>query len=150
MAYRYPYDEEEKKYEAPKTLTNRRMWKLMLFGFLTLEIYNIIFFYRAAKDMNTVIPSRKRSPLMNYILALFFGLISASLALWAWHYQLADRVEEGLRDRKIRYDFETGDFWSWFFFGSLFLVGPYIYYHKLCKALNLLCQSYNENPELNA
>jgi hypothetical protein len=57
-------------------------------------------------------------------------------------------VEEALEKRKIEYDFGTGDFWGWFLFGSFILVGPFVYFHKLYKAMNLLCASYNENPVL--
>ena len=50
-----------------------------------------------------------------------------------------------LSDREINYDFGTNDFWLWFVLGSLILVGPFIYFHKLCTAMNLLCKDYNEH-----
>ena len=33
MAYKYPYDYEEKKYEYPKLKTDRKMWKLKVLIF---------------------------------------------------------------------------------------------------------------------
>ena len=70
-----------------------------------------------------------------------------SIVLLVWHYHVAERVEQALAERKIKYDFGTNDFWGWFFFGSLILVGPFIYYYKLCKAMNLICEDYNQKLE---
>ena len=146
MAYRYPYDEEEKTYQHPKLRTDRRLWKIIVFGILTLGIYNFFFMTQVANDVNTILSSRHRTPLMPYIIVLILGSATFSIVLDIWMYQLTDRVEDALRMRKLRYDFETGDFWVWFFFGALFLVGPFIYYHKLCRAMNILCADYNERP----
>ena len=63
-----------------------------------------------------------------------------------WHYQIASRIEQALSERGIAYDFGTSTFWGWYFFGTFILVGPFIYFHKLCTAMNLLCEDYNKNP----
>ena len=52
---------------------------------------------------------------------------------------------KALEERGIAYDFGTSDFWGWYFLGSLVIVGPFIYFHKLCTAMNLLCEDYNKN-----
>jgi hypothetical protein len=60
---------------------------------------------------------------------------------------LTERVEEALSQRGVDYDFSTNDFWNLYFFGGLFIFGHFLaffYYHKLCKAMNLLCADYNE------
>ena len=36
-------------------------------------------------------------------------------------------------------------FWGWGILGSLILVGPFIYTHKLLTAMNLLSADYNVN-----
>lgn len=63
-----------------------------------------------------------------------------------WHYQIAERIEDALGKRNIDYDFGKKDFWL---LGSLILIGPFVYFHKLCKAMNFLCEHYNENPDSN-
>lgn len=148
MPYKYPYDceREEKEYIPPKLKTNRSMWKLMLLNILTLGIYSIIFFIPFSFDLDKVAPKNDRSKTMNYLLAYILALFTFSAVLAVWHYQIAKQVEEALTKRNIDYEFDTGSFWGWYFFGSFILVGPFIYFHKLCKAMNLLCAHYNENP----
>ena len=149
MAYKYPYDYEEKKIETPKLQTNRSMWKLMILTWLTLGIYTIFFFIPLSFDLDKVDPKRERGKTMNFLAAYILSLFTFSIVMTVWHYHIAIRVEEALSRRNIDYDFGTGDFWKWFFFGSLILVGPFIYFHKLCTAMNLLCESYNEKPTLD-
>jgi hypothetical protein len=60
---------------------------------------------------------------------------------------VAERIEEALEKRRIDYEFGTLDFWKWNILGSLILVGPVIYNYKLFKAMNLLCESYNEEKD---
>ena len=146
MAYKYAYDNEEPKYEAPKLKTNRSMWKLMLLNVLTLSIYSIIFFIPFSFDIDRIAPKPDRSKTMNYIWAYLLSAFTFAIVLDVWYYQIAGRIEGALEKRHIDYEFGTKDFWGWFIFGSLILVGPFVYFHKLCKAMNLLCQSYNEQP----
>ena len=146
MAYHYSYDDKEKKYQPPKLVTNRNMWKLMILNILTLGIYSIFFFIPLSFDLDKVDPKREREKTMNFLVAYILSLFTFSIVITIWHYHIANRIEEALAFRKIDYDFSTKDFWKWYFFGSLIIVGPFIYFHKLCTAMNLLCQSYNENP----
>ncbi len=148
MAYNYPYD-EEKKYQPPKLQTNRSMWKLIVLSILTLGLYSIAFFTPLSFDLDKVDPKRDREKTISFLAAYILSLFTFSIVLTFWHYHIAVRIEEALERRKIDYNFSTGDFWSWYFFGSFILVGPFIYFHKLCKAMNLLCQSYNEKPVLD-
>ena len=149
MAYKYNYDYEEKEYKPEKLKTNRKMWKLMLFSILTLGLYTIVFFIPFSFDIDKVAPRRDGNRTMNFVFAYILALFTFNIVMDVWHYQIADRVEEALSKRNITYDFGTGDFWGWFVFGSLILVGPFVYFHKLCKAMNLLCESYNENPSVS-
>ena len=145
MAYKYAYGYEEKEYQAPKLSTDRNMWKLMLLNILTLGLYSIVFFISFSFDIDKAAPKRDGSRTMNFLFAYILSLFTFSIVIDVWHYHIAQRVEEGLSERKINYDFGTKDFWGWFFFGSFILVGPFVYFHKLCKAMNLLCEDYNKN-----
>ena len=143
MAYRYPYDEEEKKYVPPKLPTNRSMWKLMILNVLTLGIYSIIFFIPLCYDLDKVAPQREKK-MMSYLFAYVLSLFTFSLVMIAWMHQFTERVEEALTERGISYSFSPSTFWSWYFFGSLIVVGPWVYFHRLCTAMNLLCEDYNK------
>ena len=145
MAYRYAYDDEEKEYKQPKLQTNRSMWKLMFLSIVTLGIYSIFFFIPFSFDIDKVSPKDDHSKTMNFVFAYILSLFTFSIVLDFWHYEIAGRIEEALSNRNINYNFQTKDFWCWFVLGSLILVGPFVYFHRLCKAMNLLCEDYNEN-----
>ena len=145
MAYQYSYDNEDRNYKPRKLATNRQMWKLMVFHILTLGIYGIMFFIPFSFDLDKIAPKRDGSRTMNYLLAYLLSLFTLNIVIDVWHYHIATRIEEALSERGIDYNFGTKDFWCWFIFGSFILVGPFIYFHKLCKAMNLLCENYNES-----
>ena len=145
MAYRYAYDDEEKEYKQPKLQTNRSMWKLMFLSIVTLGIYSIFFFIPFSFDIDKVSPKDDHSKTMNFVFAYILSLFTFSIVLDFWHYEIAGRIEEALSNRNINYNFQTKDFWCWFVLGSLILVGPFVYFHRLCKAMNLLCEDYNQN-----
>jgi len=148
MAYRYPYEEEEKRYERPKLPTNRNPWKVYLLSLLTCGIYSVGFFMPIADDLDKIAPTRYRTKTLNYIFALILAYFTYGIVLDVWLHQISERIEEALNRRRISYEFGTGDFWRWYLFGSLILVGPIVYMHKFCRAMNLLCEDYNERPEL--
>lgn len=145
MSYNSAYGYEEREYKAPKLPTNRSMWKLMLLTILTLGIYSIVFFIPFSFDIDRISPKPDRSRTMNYLFAYVLSLFTFAIVLLVWHYQMAQRVEEALSSRNIDYEFGTTDFWLWYVLGSLFLVGPFVYFHKLCRAMNLLCEDYNKD-----
>ena len=145
--YTYDYEAKETEYKPQKLKTGRSMWKLMILNILTLGIYSIVFFIPFSFDLDKAAPKKDRSKTMNFLFAYVLSLFTFSIVLDVWHYQIAARIEEALEARNIEYEFGTADFWGWLFFGSLILVGPFIYYHKLCKAMNLLCESYNQSLE---
>ncbi len=146
MAYKYSYDEEEVKFTPTPLKTDRNMWKLMILNILTLGLYSIFFFIPFSFDLDKISPRRDGARTMNYLWAYIFSLFTASIVLIFWHHEVASRVEEALVQRGIDCDFGTRTFWGWYFFGSFILVGPFIYFHKLCTAMNLLCADYNANP----
>ncbi len=147
MAYRYPYDEEKVEYRPQPLKTDRKMWKLMLFSLLTFGIYSIFFFMPISYELEKISPTRERGKMMSYGVAYIIAYFTFSAVMIFWQHELASRIEEALADRGIESDFSMSDFWGWYFFGSFIIVGPYIYFHKLCTAMNLLCEDYNKRIE---
>ena len=146
MAYNYAYDNEEKNYKPAKLKTDRSMWKLMIFNLLTCGLYQIFFFMPFSYDLDKVAPKRDRSKTMNFVFVYILSLFTFSFVLYIWLYHISDRVSEALERRHIDYEFGTGTFWRWYVLGSFIFVGPFVYFHRLCKAMNLLCEDYNERP----
>lgn len=148
MAYKYPYDDEEKKYKPPRLQTNRSMWKLMLLSLCTFGIYEIMFFIPFSFDIDLIAPKPDRSKTFNFLWAYILAYFTMSIVIIIWHYQMAERIEEALDKYNIDYEFSMSDFWLWYVVGSFFLVGPFVYFHKLCTAMNLLCEAYNKENNL--
>ena len=145
MAYRYPYDEEQVQYKPEPLRTDRKMWKMMILHVLTFGISSIFFFIPLSYELEKISPARERNKLINYAVAYVVSLFTASIVLTFWFYELTKRVEEALEERGIAHELSTGDFWGWYFFGSFIIVGPFVYFHKLCTAMNLLCEDYNKS-----
>ena len=125
--------------------TNRGMLKLILLGIITFGIYPIIFYSNLSTDINLIACRHDGKKTMHYCL-LFFLVAPITLGIGAivWCHRISARIGNELSRRGISYSFGAGTFWGWNILGSfLFGVGPFIYLHKLCKAMNLLCEDYN-------
>ena len=148
MPYPYTHDYEEKRYEPPKLKTDRNVWRFVILNILTLGFYSIFFFMQLSYELDKIAPDKYREKTMNYIVAFVLAYFTFAIVIDIWHYQISRRIEEALVRREIDYEFGTGTFWAWFFFGSFIIIGPIVYLHKLCRAMNLLCEDYNKRPEL--
>ena len=146
MSYRYPYDEENKEVKATKLSTNRSFWKFFFLNLITLGFYSIFFFSTIAYDLDKIDPRHDGSKTMSYLVAFLISYFTFGIVLCCWHYGAAKRVEEAMTRRNIPSNFGTGTFWGWFILGNLIGIGPFVYVYKLCRAMNQLCESYNENP----
>ena len=124
--------------------TNRRLVKLILLGILTFGIYPLVVFTGISTGINQIASRYDGRKTMHFCLLNFLvGPVTLGIAALVWHHRLCDRIDDELRRRGLAYRFSTGSFWGWNILGSLILVGPFIYQHKLCKAMNMLCEDYN-------
>ena len=131
---------------APMKVLNqeRALWKFIVFGILTCGIYTIVMWSGIGEDLNMAASRRDGKKTMHFCLLNFLvGPVTFGIAALVWHHRLCDRIDDELRRRGLAYRFNTGHFWGWNIVGSLILVGPFIYQHKLCKAMNMLCEDYN-------
>lgn len=144
MRNNYYYSYEDREAPIPKLRTDRCWWKFLLLSLATLGFYEIFYFLYVTSDLEKVSLDRMRPKLMNYIFIFVLSYFTFSIISVIWHYHLAERIEVSLKERNIDYKFNTKTFWIWGFFGSFYIVGQYVYIHKLCTAMNLLCESYNE------
>lgn len=134
--------EEEKN--NPVLRTNRGLLKMLLFGILTLGIYNIVVYTRIANEMNLMGKDGKHT--MHYCLIVFiFSWLTMGIVPLIWYHRLCNRMGGELARRGIAYDFNAGTFWLWDILGSLIVVGPFVFIHKFCKASNLLNADFNVN-----
>ena len=124
--------------------TNRGWLKTLLLSLITLEIYGIVFFSHISTDINIIANRYDGKKTMHFCLLLFvITPITLGIGYIVWFHKLSARIGRELSRRGIAYRFGAGDFWGWNIVGLLIGIGPIIYLHKLCKAMNHLCDDYN-------
>ncbi|MDD6484749.1 MAG: DUF4234 domain-containing protein [Clostridiales bacterium] len=126
--------------------TNRGLLKYILLSIITLGIYSIVAFSSVSSDINIISSRYDGKRTMHYCLLCFLvGPITLGIANLVWFHKLSNRIGNELRRRNIAYSFDAASFWLWSILGSLIIVGPFVYLHKLFHAMNLLSESYNLN-----
>ena len=126
--------------------TNRGLLRFILFSIITLGIYPLVFYSSISNDINVIASRYDGKRTMHYCLLFFLiGPLTLGIAYLVWPHKISNRIGNELHRRGIPFSFGAGTFWGWNILGSLIFVGPFIYLHKLAKAMNLLGQHYNLN-----
>lgn len=126
--------------------TNRGMLKYVLLSPITLGIYGLVVMSSVSSDINVIASRYDGKKTMHFCLLVFiFSWLTLGIGVLVWHHRLCARIGRELARRGIAYSFGAGSFWGWEIFGALIVVGPFIYLHKLFKAMNLLAKDYNVN-----
>lgn len=124
--------------------TNRGLLKYILLGIITLGIYPLVVMSCVSSDINVIASRYDGKKTMHYCLLYFiFSWLTFGIAPIVWYHKISARIGNELARRGISYSFGAGTFWGWNILGSLIGVGPFIYLHKLLKAMNLLSADYN-------
>lgn len=129
---------------AYKLKTNRGLLKFFFLSAITCGIYGIVAMSEVTEDINIIASRYDGKRTMHFcLITLLFSWLTLGIAPLVWGHRMCGRIGNELARRGIAYRFGTGTFWGWGFFGSLILVGPFIYIHKLMKSMNLLATHYN-------
>ena len=124
--------------------TNRGLLKYVLLSLITFGIYGIIVKTHISMEIDTVATPRDHKNTLNYLLVvLLLGPITCGIFPLIWYHNLSNRIGDELKARNLGYAFGAGDFWGWGVLGSLILIGPFVYLHKLLTSRNLINESYN-------
>lgn len=127
-----------------KLRTNRAMWKFILLSVLTFGIYGLVVYCHMSSEINKIASRYDYKTTLHYMLNVLISIVSFAIFDLIWETLFAERIGNELARRNIPYKFGAGHYWGWYIFGTLILVGPFIYWHKLFKAFNLLCEDYNQ------
>ena len=126
--------------------TNKGLLKYILLSAITFGIYGLVVMSSVSNDINIIASRYDGRKTMHYCLLFFLiGPITFGIAYLVWFNNISSRIGNELSRRNIAYSFGASDFWLWNILGSLIIVGPFVYLHKLFKADNLICQHYNVN-----
>lgn len=125
---------------------NRGAVKAIILTIITLGIYSIVLNTKMADELNITASKYDGKRTMNYCLLFFLvGPITLEIATVVWFHKFSSRIGDELNRRNIDYSFGASSFWLWNVLGLLILIGPFIYLHKLIKAINLINENYNIN-----
>ena len=122
--------------------TNRGLVKFILLSLITLDIYGIWCLATIGDDLNVVVPTEKRTTSF-WLCFLILSWLTLGIYPLYWFHKMSNKVSTGLAQKGINYNFNAGTFWLWGVLGSCIVVGPFIYYHKLFTAMNMLNGAYN-------
>lgn len=126
--------------------TNRGLLKFILLSAITFGIYALVFYSKVSSDINLIASRHDGKKTMHYcLLAFIVAPITFGIAGIVWSHKISARIGNELARRGISYSFSAETFWLWNVLGSLIAIGPFVYLHKLCKAMNLLSADYNVN-----
>lgn len=124
--------------------TNRGLVKFILLSLVTFGIYSIIYFSGISSDINIIASRYDGKKTMHFCLMLFIiAPITAGIGAIVWYHKLSARIGDELNRRGIDFKFGAADFWLWNVLGAFIIVGPFIYLHKLSKAMNLAAEDFN-------
>lgn len=126
--------------------TNKSLLKYILLSLVTFGIYPLVVMSAVSNDINIVASRYDGKKTMHYCL-LFFVVapITLGIASIVWYHKISNRIGDEVKRRGINYKFSATDFWLWNVLGALIVVGPFIYIHKMFKAVNLMNENYNTN-----
>ena len=129
---------------APRK-TNKSLAKYIFLSIITLGIYGLVVMSSLSNDINIAASRYDGKRTMHYCLLCFIvAPITLGIASIVWFHKISNRIGRELNRRGIAYHLSAADFWLWNVLGSIIIVGPFIYMHKLFKAANLMCADYNQ------
>lgn len=124
--------------------TSRGLAKYILLSFLTLGIYGLIAIAHISEETNIVCSRYDGKKTMNFWLLTFIvAPLTCGIAIFVWYHNLCGRIGKEIARRGLNYKFGASDFWLWCILGSLIIVGPFVFFHKLFKATNTLNADFN-------
>ena len=77
------------------------------------------------------------------VLWYVFTPLTVGIYSFIWYHKISNRIGNELARRGINYSISAKDFWLWGILGSLIIVGPLIYKHKMLTGMNMLAEDYN-------
>lgn len=93
----------------------RSLWKMILFGFLTMGIYPVVIWSRLVTEVNLAASRHDGERTMPFFGMLFLSPLTLGIHSLVWCNKLFRRIGRELQRRGIAYSFGSKDFWLWAF-----------------------------------
>lgn len=104
---------------ALKLPVKRSLWKMILFGILTLGIYPAVIWSRLVSEVDLVASRHDGERSMPFFAAAMLAPLTMGIHTLVWFSKLCRRIGSELQRRNIPYAFGARDFWLWAFLMSL-------------------------------
>lgn len=144
-----PYGVPEQGYvrKAPmlQLPTARSLGKMFFLSILTLGIYPTVIWSRIVTELNIAASRHDGERTMSYFGMLLLAPFTLMIYPLVWIHGFCRRIGTELKRRRIGYEFGASTFWLWNVLGSLIIVGPFVFVHKLMKAMNKINRDFNIN-----
>ena len=123
--------------------TKRGLAKMFFLGIITMGIYPVVIWSRIVTELNIVASRHDGRRTMPYFAMVLLTPFTLGILPLVWMHNFCCRIGDELNFRRINYRFAPRDFWLWNVLGSLILVGPFVFVHKLMKAMNMVNDDFN-------
>lgn len=97
----------------------RKLWKMIVFGILTLGIYPTVIWSRLTTEVNLVASRYDGERSMPFFAMLTLAPLTLGIHSLVWIHKLCRRIGAQLQRRFIDYPFGARDFWIWAFLMSI-------------------------------
>ena len=124
--------------------TNRGLLKMIFLGLITLGIYDVVVWCKMITELNVAACRYDGKRTMPYFAMVTLAPITLGILPIVWMHKLSNRIGDELNRRGLDYKFSASTFWLWNVLGSLILVGPFVYIHKLMKSMNMINEDFNQ------
>ena len=118
---------------------------MIIFSILTLGIYPMVIWSRLVGEVNMVASRYDGERSMSFFGMLMLSPLTLGIHSLVWMHKLCRRIGTELQRRNINSTFGPRDFWLWNVLGMLILVGPFVFVHKLTKAMNRINTDFNSH-----
>lgn len=125
--------------------TKRGLGKMFFLGILTLGIYPTVIWSRIVTELNLAASRYDGKRTMTYFGMLMLAPITLGIYAFVWMHKFCRRIGDELERRGLDYRFGPSAFWLWNVLGSLIIVGPFVFCHKLMKSMNKINADFNTN-----
>lgn len=125
--------------------TARGLGKMIFLGLLTLGIYPTVIWSRIVTELNITTSCYDGRRTMPYFGMLMLAPLTLGIYAFVWMHKLCRRIGDELTRRGTGYEFGPSTFWLWNVLGSLIIVGPFVFLHKLMKSMNKINADFNIN-----
>ncbi|MBQ7800882.1 MAG: DUF4234 domain-containing protein [Oscillospiraceae bacterium] len=121
----------------------RSLGMMVFLGILTLGIYPLVIWCRMVTELNIAASRYDGERTMSYLGMVLLTPLTLGVYPFVWFHGFCRRVGAELKRRGINCEFGAKTFWLWNVLGALILVGPFIFTHRLTRAMNLLNRDFN-------